>query len=48
MRKAKVKKIVLDMYGSFLGMEKGCFVVRNKHDKVQRARSSRRRRKIKF
>jgi len=27
MRKAKVKKIVLDKYGSFLGMEKGCFVV---------------------
>jgi len=36
MRKAKVKKIVLDSYGSFLGMEKGCFVVRDKHDKVQK------------
>lgn len=34
MRKAKVKKIVLDTYGSFLGMEKGCFTVRDKHDKV--------------
>jgi len=36
MRKAKVKKIVLDTYGSFLGMEKGCFVVRDKHDKVEK------------
>lgn len=31
MRKAKVKKIVLDRYGSFLGMERGCFIVRDKH-----------------
>jgi len=36
MRKAKVKKLVLDTYGSFLGMEKGCFVVRDKHDKVEK------------
>jgi len=36
MRKAKVKKIVLSGYGSFLGMEKGCFIVRDKHDKVQK------------
>lgn len=35
MRKAKVKKIVLDRYGSFLGMEKGCFVVQNK-DEIQK------------
>jgi len=31
MRKAKVKKIVLSGYGSFLGMEKGSFVVRDKN-----------------
>jgi len=36
MRKAKVKKLVLSGYGSFLGMEKGCFVVRDKHDKVEK------------
>jgi len=36
MRKAKVKKLVLDGYGSFLGMEKGSFVVREKHGKEQK------------
>jgi len=36
MRKAKVKKIVLDRYGSFLGMEKGCFLVRDKHGEEQK------------
>jgi len=36
MRKAKVKKIVLNAYGSFLGMEKGCFLVRDKHGKEQK------------
>jgi len=36
MRKAKVKKIVLSGYGSFLGMEKGCFIVRDKHGKVRK------------
>jgi len=35
MRKAKVKKIVLDGYGSYLGMEKGCFLVRYKSGKEQ-------------
>jgi len=29
--RANVQKIVLDGYGSYLGMEKGCFVVRDKH-----------------
>jgi CRISPR-associated protein Cas1 len=29
--RANVQKIVLDDYGSYLGMEKGCFVVRDKH-----------------
>ena len=36
MRKAKVKKIVLDNYGSFLGMEKGCFVVKQKNGEIQK------------
>jgi len=31
MRRAKTKKIVLIGYGSFLGMEKGCFLVRDKN-----------------
>ena len=31
MRRAKTKKIVLTGYGSFLGMEKGCFLVRDKN-----------------
>lgn len=34
--KVKTEKIALDKYGSFLGMEKGCFVVRDKHGKVER------------
>jgi len=29
-------RIVLDGYGSFLGMEKGCYVVRDKHGDVER------------
>jgi len=33
---AKVLKIVLDGNGSYLGMEKGCFVVKDKEDNVQR------------
>jgi len=31
MRRAKTKKIALTGYGSFLGMEKGCFLVRDKN-----------------
>jgi len=34
--KAKVSKIVLDGRGSYLGMEKGCFTVRDKDRHVQR------------
>lgn len=34
--KVKTEKIALDRYGSFLGMEKGCFVVRDKDGKVKR------------
>ncbi|MDH5746119.1 MAG: CRISPR-associated endonuclease Cas1 [Candidatus Bathyarchaeota archaeon] len=36
MRKAKVEKIILDKYGSYLGMQKGCFIVRDKHGKEQK------------
>jgi len=34
--KVKSLKIALDSFGSFLGMEKGCFIVRNKKGKVQK------------
>jgi CRISPR-associated protein Cas1 len=34
--KAKTEKIILDNTGSFLGMEKGCFAVKDKHGKVER------------
>jgi len=33
---SKVLKLVLDDYGSYLGMEKGCFTVRNKKGSVER------------
>lgn len=36
MRKAKTEKLFLVNYGSFLGMEKGCLVVRNKKGKEQK------------
>ena len=32
----KALKLVLDDHGSFLGMEKGCFVVKDKHGEVER------------
>jgi len=34
--KAKTEKIVLDNYGSFLGMEKGCYIVKNKKGETQK------------
>jgi len=34
--RAKIKKIVLDGYGCFLGMEKGCYVVKDRNGKVER------------
>ena len=34
--KAKTEKIVLDKYGSFLGVEKGCFVVKGKNEDEKR------------
>jgi CRISPR/Cas system-associated endonuclease Cas1 len=36
MTQGKVSKLVLDDYGSFLGMEKGCFIVKDRHDNVER------------
>lgn len=29
-------KLVLDHYGSYLGMEKGCFIVKDKHGSIER------------
>lgn len=34
--KTKTIKIALDSFGSYLGMEKGCFAVKNKEGKTQR------------
>lgn len=31
-----MSKLVLDDYGSYLGIEKGCFVVKDKHGSVKR------------
>jgi len=36
MKGSRVTKLVLDSYGSYLGMEKGCFIVKDRHDKVER------------
>ena len=36
MVRAKVLKLVLDDHGSYLGMEKGCFIVKDKHGTVER------------
>jgi len=36
MTQTKALKLVLDDYGSFLGMEKGCFVVKDRNDNVER------------
>ena len=33
---SKISKLVLDKNGSFLGMEKGCFIVKDKHGEVER------------
>jgi CRISPR/Cas system-associated endonuclease Cas1 len=34
--RSKTQKLVLDSYGSFLGMEKGCFSIRDKNGKIAR------------
>ena len=34
--KAKVLKLVIDGCGNYLGMEKGCFVIKDKHETVRR------------
>ena len=36
MTQTKASKLVLDDYGAFLGMEKGCFIVKDKHDNTER------------
>lgn len=36
MVKARILKVVLNGYGSFLGMEKGCFTVKDKNGNVER------------
>ena len=36
MGRARVQKIVLDGHGSYLGMEKGCFVVKDRHGEAKR------------
>jgi CRISPR/Cas system-associated endonuclease Cas1 len=34
--KTKTVKIALESFGSYLGVEKGCFVVRNREGKIER------------
>jgi len=36
MGKVRAQKVVLDGHGSFLGMEKGCFIVKDRHDNIER------------
>lgn len=36
MGSSKVSKLILDGNGSYLGMEKGCFIVKDKHDNTKR------------
>ena len=36
MVRAKSSKLLLDGNGSFLGMEKGCFIIRDRNSKVER------------
>jgi CRISPR-associated protein Cas1 len=36
MVRSKTQKLVLGDHGSYLGMEKGCFVVKDKHDNIER------------
>mgnify|MGYP001035464082 CR=1 FL=1 len=36
MGKVRAQKLVLDNHGSFLGMEKGCFIVKDKHGNSKR------------
>ena len=34
--KSKIAKIILDNYGAFLGMEKGCYLIRHRNGEVER------------
>ena len=36
MGKVKVDKIILDRFGAFLGMEKGCYIVKHKNGEIDR------------
>ena len=36
MNKARSQKIVMDGYGSYLGMEKGCFVLKDRDGSEER------------
>jgi CRISPR-associated protein Cas1 len=36
MKGSKVSKLILDGHGSYLGMEKGCFIVKDKYENVER------------
>lgn len=36
MVKAKTEKIILDQFGAYLGMEKGCYIVKNKDGNIKR------------
>jgi len=36
MRDSRIDKLMLDGHGSYLGMEKGCFIVKDRHDNVER------------
>ncbi|MFB0523121.1 MAG: CRISPR-associated endonuclease Cas1, partial [Candidatus Bathyarchaeia archaeon] len=36
MKGSRISKLVLDSHGSYLGMEKGCFVVKDKHGNSER------------
>ena len=36
MASSRVNRLVVDGHGSFLGMEKGCFIVKDRHDNVER------------
>lgn len=40
MVKEREVRLVLDGYGSFLGMEKGCFIIRDRDGSVARAKLS--------
>src|SRR3989337_1628971 len=36
MGKAKTEKIILDQFGQYLGLEKGCYIIKDKKGNIQR------------